>query len=311
MRRGLDVFRRRYGDGPLHLLSLLACFALAGYVVTRVLYAHSRFRIAIWFGGAVVAHDLVLWPLYALADRTAVAASRRRPSRLPAVPWINYLRVPAVISGVLLVVSFPLVFKLSEGAYHSASGLSESPYLGHWLLITGTLFAASAILYAARVGRVVRVVRSGGTGVPSVVPSGGIGDAGASAQHGGHVPHRAEGPLERPGDLGAAAAPPIGHVDLDDPPAVVGRSDDHLERPTEAAVDEPQIDQGLPASSPHGPEVVDLDPAAALEAPGQDPVADPGVDGPGAAAGDSAAEDEIGPTADDGAGDEGKIGPVQ
>jgi ABC-type transport system involved in cytochrome c biogenesis permease subunit len=148
-------FRRRYGAGPLHLLSLVACLAFAGYIVTRILAGPEGLRILVWFAGAAVAHDLVLWPLYAVADRGAVVAARRHPERLPRVPWVNYVRVPTILSAVLLAVSFPLVFRWSEPAYHNASGLTESPYLGRWLLLTGVAFGVSAVLYAWRVGRVM------------------------------------------------------------------------------------------------------------------------------------------------------------
>jgi hypothetical protein len=148
-------FRRHYGAGPLHLLSLVACLAFAGYGVTRILAGPEGIRILVWFGGAAVAHDLVLWPLYAVADRGAVVAARRHPERLLRVPWINYVRVPTILSAVLLAVSFPLVFRWSEPAYHNASGLTESPYLGRWLLVTGMAFGLSAVLYAFRVGRVM------------------------------------------------------------------------------------------------------------------------------------------------------------
>jgi hypothetical protein len=40
-------------------------------------------------------HDLLLMPLYSLADRSVVAAFRHRAPELPAVAWINYVRVPA------------------------------------------------------------------------------------------------------------------------------------------------------------------------------------------------------------------------
>jgi hypothetical protein len=148
----IAVFRRRYGAGPLHLLALVACFALTGYVITRILDGHQALRILVWFVAAAVAHDLVLWPLYALADRTAVGLARRHPERLPQVPWVNYLRVPVLISALTLAVSFPLVLRLSEPTYHAASGLTENPYLGRWLLVTGVAFAVSAVLYALRLG---------------------------------------------------------------------------------------------------------------------------------------------------------------
>jgi hypothetical protein len=152
-------FRRHYGAGPLHLLSLIACAAIAGYAVNRLFVSGPVTKIAIWFGGAVLAHDLVLWPLYALIDRTAVRVSRRDPSRLPRVPWINYVRVPVVLAAVLLLVSFPLVLRLSNRNYHAATGLSQSPFLGRWLLVTGVIFGVSAVLYALRIGRALRVSR--------------------------------------------------------------------------------------------------------------------------------------------------------
>jgi hypothetical protein len=148
--------RRRYGAGPLHLLALLACFALAGYAATRIHDQGGMVRIAAWFVLCIVGHDLIAWPLYALADRTAVRASRRHPERLPAVPWINHVRVPAVISGVLLLISFPLVLRLSEQAYLGVTGYTESAYLGNWLLVTGVAFGVSAVLYALRVARARR-----------------------------------------------------------------------------------------------------------------------------------------------------------
>ena len=85
---------RWYGANPLHLLALLGCFALAGYAAARLVSSHPV-AVAVWFLGAVIGHDLLLMPLYSLADRSVLAAIRHRAPRLPAVPWINYLRVPA------------------------------------------------------------------------------------------------------------------------------------------------------------------------------------------------------------------------
>ena len=76
----MSWLRRRYGAGPLQLLSLLSCFALAGYVVTRVLAGPEGLRILVWFAGAAIAHDLFLWPLYALADMTAFDPAAHRES---------------------------------------------------------------------------------------------------------------------------------------------------------------------------------------------------------------------------------------
>jgi hypothetical protein len=152
----MSWFKRRYGAGPLHLLSLAACAAFAAYVVTRLVASGPITKVVVWFAGAVIVHDLVLWPLYALADRAGVRAARRDPSKLPPVPWINHLRVPVVLAAVLLAVSFPLVLRLAPRTYRAATGLSVSVFLGRWLLITATLFGASALLYAVRLGRAVR-----------------------------------------------------------------------------------------------------------------------------------------------------------
>lgn len=162
----MRAIRKHYGAGPLHLLSVLACGLVVAYVVTRLVASGPITKIEVWFVGAAVAHDLFLWPLYALADRSAVRLARRDPSRLPAVPWINHLRVPAVLSAVLLAVSFPLVLQLSPGAYQAATGLSQAPFLNRWLGITGVLFATSAVLYAVRVGRARLAGQDLGVGTP-------------------------------------------------------------------------------------------------------------------------------------------------
>jgi hypothetical protein len=147
MRRQL----RWYGASPLHLLALLACFGLAGYAAVRLASSHPV-AVAAWFLGAVIGHDLLLMPLYSLADRSVMAALRHREPPLPATPWINYLRVPAALSGLLLLVWFPLILRL-RSPYHASTTLSADPYLWHWLAVTGTLFLLSAVAFALRLRR--------------------------------------------------------------------------------------------------------------------------------------------------------------
>lgn len=69
--------RTRYGAGPVHLLVMVGCFALASYAGVRLLDTRPL-AVAIWFTAAVVAHDLMLFPLYTPADRSAQAVLRRR-----------------------------------------------------------------------------------------------------------------------------------------------------------------------------------------------------------------------------------------
>jgi hypothetical protein len=148
------LFRRTYGAQPLHLLSLVACFGLAGYAVLQASHGPLPLRMAVWFLGAVIGHDLVLFPLYALADRSlSTALPRRRGRFLTPAGTINYVRVPAMLSGLLLLMFFPVILRRSEGPYGRASGLDQSPYLSRWLLLTGVFFTISAVLYAVRARR--------------------------------------------------------------------------------------------------------------------------------------------------------------
>ena len=144
MRRQL----RWYGASPLHLLALLACFGLAGYAAARLIPSQPL-GVAAWFLGAVIGHDLLLMPLYSLADRSAMAAIRHRDPQLPVTPWINYVRVPAALSGLLLLVWFPLILRL-RSPYHASTTLSADPYVWHWLAVTGALFLLSAVAFALR-----------------------------------------------------------------------------------------------------------------------------------------------------------------
>ena len=140
---------RWYGANPLHLLALLGCFALAGYAAARLVPSRPL-AVAAWFAGAVIGHDLLLMPLYTLADKSAAAVIRHRATQLPHVPWINYLRVPAALSGLLLLVWFPLILRLRT-RYQASTTLSPEPYLWHWLAVTGALFLLSAAALALRI----------------------------------------------------------------------------------------------------------------------------------------------------------------
>jgi hypothetical protein len=153
---------RWYGANPLHLLALLGSFALAGYAASLLVPSHPV-AVAVWFLGAVAGHDLLLMPLYSLADRSALAAIRHRAARLPAVPWINYLRVPAGLSALLLLVWFPLILRLHTN-YQASTTLSPDPFLWHWLGVTGTLFLLSAALLALRLRRAHHPARPGAGG---------------------------------------------------------------------------------------------------------------------------------------------------
>jgi hypothetical protein len=145
--------RRHYGAGPLHLFGMLACLAVAAYVVTRILGQSGWKGIFLWFVVCLVGHDLIGWPAYTLADRALTRFQARDRARQPRlVPWINYVRVPTVISGVLLGMFSPLIFRLENARYEGFTGFSENVYLTNWLVVSGALFAGSVVIYVLRLG---------------------------------------------------------------------------------------------------------------------------------------------------------------
>ncbi|MFD4407662.1 hypothetical protein ACFWPH_33335 [Nocardia sp. NPDC058499] len=154
--------KRFYGAHPLHLLASLACFALVGYVIAligpKALWNPDVWwqSILVWFLGAIIAHDLLLFPLYALADRSLSAGLRavggRRSTRRPEVPALNYIRVPFLGSGLLLLLFFPGIIQQGQATYLAATGQTQQPYFGRWLLLTAVLFGLSAVVYATRLG---------------------------------------------------------------------------------------------------------------------------------------------------------------
>jgi len=130
---------------PLQILLLACSFALAGYAAVRLL-ADDWFEVALWILGAALLHDLVLLPLYAVADRAVtrgLAGAGRRE-------WTLYVRVPAALSGLLLLMWFPLISGKVADSYASKTGLSGDGFMARWLLITAVLFGGSAALLAWR-----------------------------------------------------------------------------------------------------------------------------------------------------------------
>ncbi|MDO3639439.1 hypothetical protein [Mycolicibacterium arseniciresistens] len=145
-------FRAVYGSHPLHLLTLIAGFTLFGAVIAtigwRALWNPNVWwqSIAVWFAAAVILHDLVLFPLYALADRV-LTLTRRIP--VP-VPVLNHLRIPALGAGLTLLMFLPGIIAQGGPAYTAATGQTQEPFLGRWLLLTAAMFGASAVVYAVR-----------------------------------------------------------------------------------------------------------------------------------------------------------------
>jgi hypothetical protein len=156
MSRLLSRYRAFYGARPLHLLVVLAGFAVLGYVVATVTpkalwNPHVWWQsIAVWFAVAIIAHDLVLFPLYALADRLLTIPAERRARRL-RVPALNYIRLPLFASALTFLVFLPDIIKQGAPTYLAVTGQTQQPFLGRWLLLTAAMFAVSAVCYAVRV----------------------------------------------------------------------------------------------------------------------------------------------------------------
>jgi hypothetical protein len=141
-------FLRRYGAPPAHLALLLASFALAGYAASFLLGDPALLAVLVWFVAAAVVHDLVLFPLYAAADRLLTTALTHVPR--PHVPLVNHVRVPALGAGLTLLLFLPGIIRQGGATHLAATGLDQQPYLGRWLWLVAALFAASALVYGAR-----------------------------------------------------------------------------------------------------------------------------------------------------------------
>jgi hypothetical protein len=148
-------FSAIYGSHPLHLLTMVSGFALLGYIVATftpaTLWNPGTWwqSIAVWFAAAVVGHDLLLFPLYALADRVLSTRTGRRLGH-PKLLARNYIRVPTLGAGLTLLIFLPGIIEQGGATYQAATGQTQQPFLGRWLLLTAAMFALSALVYVAR-----------------------------------------------------------------------------------------------------------------------------------------------------------------
>jgi hypothetical protein len=155
---------RLYGDRLFHLLIVTGALALTGYTIS-VLGLRNLFNptvwwqsIAVWFAVAVIGHDFILFPLYALAERLLSTLRPRRPRRhtgastraAPRIPVTNYLRLPTLATGLVLMLFLPGIIQQGAPAYHAATGLTQAPYLRRWLLLTAAFYLTSTLCYTLK-----------------------------------------------------------------------------------------------------------------------------------------------------------------
>jgi len=141
---------RLYGAGPAHLTAVVVGLALALYGGARIFQHPKAWTVVAGFVLAIVVHDLVFLPLYTAVWRAA-ARTRVFATRVPLLP---HVAAPALISALLLAVWFPLI--VGKGVLTSLSTLPIQGYLGRWLILTGALFAVSAVSFAVRTARGAR-----------------------------------------------------------------------------------------------------------------------------------------------------------
>ena len=154
----MTAFRRLYGDHVLHLIVLLAALALGAYTIS-VLGVDQLFNprvwwqsIAVWFAVAVIGHDLILFPLYALVERL-LPKGRRRAEPVDAtrrVPIVNYLRLPTLATALTFAMFLPGIIEQGAFTYTAATGLTQEPYLARWLLLVAGFYLTSAVCYLVR-----------------------------------------------------------------------------------------------------------------------------------------------------------------
>jgi hypothetical protein len=153
-------FGVHYGSHPLHLLTMVSGFAMLGYILATfkpaTLWNPGTWwqSIAVWFGAAVIGHDLLLFPLYALVDWLLSRRVGRRDSPVtrhhPKVLARNHIRVPALGAGLTLLIFLPGIIEQGAPTYQAATGQTQQPFLGRWLLLTAAMFSISAVIYAVR-----------------------------------------------------------------------------------------------------------------------------------------------------------------
>jgi hypothetical protein len=145
----VSALRRFYGAQPLHLLASVACLALIVAACVHWLGPGSDpSGVITWFAGCLLGSQLVLVPVAWGLDRLAWGrgASARTISAA-------YLWVPALFSGLLLILFLPLILQLNKDTFIASTGIVPSGYLYRWLYATAVLFGGSALLCAVRLAR--------------------------------------------------------------------------------------------------------------------------------------------------------------
>jgi hypothetical protein len=143
----VKALARHYGASPLHLIAHVIVFALAGWAIVQLVDIRDAIGVVTWFVAALILHDLVLLPAYTALDQLD------RRARLRGIPLANFIRVPAILSGLTFLVFFPLILGKSDNNLRYVSGITPSGYLGRWLALVAAVWLVSAAVLAVRLVR--------------------------------------------------------------------------------------------------------------------------------------------------------------
>lgn len=138
-----------YGRSPIHLLGVIFCYSLVTYAAIK-LFSTVSLWIALAFPAGIALHDFLLFPMYRKANHALSKYQLKRERQgKTTVLWINHVRVPVVISFLLLLCYFPIILRLANER-PLYTGLSQDTYLYRWLLVTVALAAGSALAFYFR-----------------------------------------------------------------------------------------------------------------------------------------------------------------
>lgn len=153
----MTPMRRFYGAQPLHLMATIVSFAVVAAGVAGWFQPGSDPRaIILWLLASAIAFEGLLLPVAWAFDRVAFGSTRSRSHAAGAQPArrsVAFVRIPAMLSALLALVSLPLILKLDTTAFIDTTGTAPPDYLVRWLLATAAMFAISAVWYALTLRR--------------------------------------------------------------------------------------------------------------------------------------------------------------
>lgn len=143
--------KRRPPLGAVRLIAHFAVIAIAAFAISRTFEVAStdNLNFIIWLVAGAILHDVVLLPLYSLADFVSRLAMSDHPLR--RIRAANHVRFPAAISLVVFLVYSPTILNRNPGTFERLSGRPQATDpLEAWLWITLGLFAVSGAALAIR-----------------------------------------------------------------------------------------------------------------------------------------------------------------